>query len=103
MERSPRLHIRPDLVLIYRKPDDESLELVRLGSHGELGGDNSGTFQVWSWRRNLLSRSRSACSRGLRGLRLTHDLDNPIGGGKSVIVEHQIRRPPGILLLSKND
>ena len=30
-------HIRPDLVLIYRKPDDDSLELVRLGSHGELG------------------------------------------------------------------
>ena len=30
-------HLRPDLVLIYRKPDDESLELVRLGSHGELG------------------------------------------------------------------
>jgi mRNA interferase YafQ len=29
-------HIRPDLVLIYRKPDDESLELVRLGSHSEL-------------------------------------------------------------------
>ena len=26
-------HIRPDLVLIYRKPDDTSLELVRLGSH----------------------------------------------------------------------
>ena len=30
-------HIRPDLVLIYRKPDAESLELVRLGSHSELG------------------------------------------------------------------
>lgn len=30
-------HIRPDLVLIYRKPDDGSLELVRLGSHSELG------------------------------------------------------------------
>lgn len=30
-------HIRPDLVLIYRKPDDESLDLVRLGSHGEIG------------------------------------------------------------------
>jgi mRNA interferase YafQ len=30
-------HIRPDLVLIYRKPDDQSLELVRLGSHSELG------------------------------------------------------------------
>jgi mRNA interferase YafQ len=30
-------HIRPDLVLIYRKPDAGSLELVRLGSHSELG------------------------------------------------------------------
>jgi mRNA interferase YafQ len=30
-------HFRPDLVLIYRKPDDHSLELVRLGSHSELG------------------------------------------------------------------
>ena len=29
-------HIRPDLVLIYRKPDDNTLELVRLGSHSEL-------------------------------------------------------------------
>jgi mRNA interferase YafQ len=30
-------HIRPDLVLIYGKPDDENLDLVRLGSHSELG------------------------------------------------------------------
>ena len=30
-------HIKPDLVLIYRKPDDEGLQLVRLGSHSELG------------------------------------------------------------------
>ena len=30
-------HIKPDLVLIYRKPDDETLELVRMGSHSELG------------------------------------------------------------------
>jgi mRNA interferase YafQ len=30
-------HIKPDLILIYRKPDPESLELVRLGSHSELG------------------------------------------------------------------
>jgi mRNA interferase YafQ len=29
-------HIRPDLVLIYRKPDAETLELIRLGSHSEL-------------------------------------------------------------------
>ena len=30
-------HIRPDLILLYRKPDDASLELVRLGSHSEFG------------------------------------------------------------------
>jgi mRNA interferase YafQ len=30
-------HIKPDLVLIYRKPDAEILQLVRLGSHSELG------------------------------------------------------------------
>jgi mRNA interferase YafQ len=29
-------HIRPDLVLIYRVPDGERLELVRLGSHSQL-------------------------------------------------------------------
>ena len=30
-------HLRPDLVLIYRKADQTSLELIRLGSHSELG------------------------------------------------------------------
>ena len=30
-------HIKPDLVLIYRKSDAERLQLVRLGSHSELG------------------------------------------------------------------
>lgn len=29
-------HIKPDLVLIYRRPDDTTLQLVRLGSHSEL-------------------------------------------------------------------
>jgi len=29
-------HIKPDLVLIYRVPDAETLELVRLGCHSEL-------------------------------------------------------------------
>jgi mRNA interferase YafQ len=29
-------HIKPDLVLIYRKPDFQRLQLVRLGSHSEL-------------------------------------------------------------------
>jgi mRNA interferase YafQ len=31
-------HLKPDLLLIYRKPDSEVLQLVRLGSHGELFG-----------------------------------------------------------------
>ena len=30
-------HIKPDLILIYRKTDDEFLDLVRLGSHSEIG------------------------------------------------------------------
>jgi mRNA interferase YafQ len=30
-------HIKPDLVLIYRKPDTTVLQLVRLGSHSKLG------------------------------------------------------------------
>lgn len=30
-------HIKPDLVLIYRKPEPDTLQLVRLGSHSELG------------------------------------------------------------------
>jgi len=30
-------HVKPDLVLIYQKPDTETLLLVRLGSHSELG------------------------------------------------------------------
>lgn len=29
-------HIKPDLILIYRKPDEKTLQLVRLGSHSEL-------------------------------------------------------------------
>ena len=29
-------HIKPELLLIYRKPDADTLELVRLGSHSEL-------------------------------------------------------------------
>ena len=30
-------HVKPDLVLIYRKPNNEVLQLVRLGSHSEIG------------------------------------------------------------------
>jgi mRNA interferase YafQ len=30
-------HVKPDIVLIYREPDDDTLQLVRLGSHSELG------------------------------------------------------------------
>jgi len=30
-------HVKPDLVLIYQKPGDDTLRLVRLGSHSELG------------------------------------------------------------------
>lgn len=30
-------HIKPDLVLVSRLPSDDSLQLVRIGSHSELG------------------------------------------------------------------
>jgi len=29
-------HLKPDLLLIYRKPDAQVLQLVRMGSHSEL-------------------------------------------------------------------
>jgi mRNA interferase YafQ len=29
-------HLKPDLLLIYRKPDARVLQLVRMGSHSEL-------------------------------------------------------------------
>jgi len=29
-------HVKPDLVLIYQKPNADTLRLVRLGSHSEL-------------------------------------------------------------------
>jgi mRNA interferase YafQ len=31
-------HLKGDLLLIYRKPDKDTLQLVRLGSHSELFG-----------------------------------------------------------------
>ena len=31
-------HVRPDLLLSYRKPDAGTLRLARLGSHSELFG-----------------------------------------------------------------
>jgi mRNA interferase YafQ len=31
-------HVKPDLLLIYKKPDPSILKLARLGSHSELFG-----------------------------------------------------------------
>ena len=31
-------HVKPDLLLIYKKPDASTLRLARLGSHSELFG-----------------------------------------------------------------
>ncbi|MGA2349394.1 MAG: type II toxin-antitoxin system YafQ family toxin [Terracidiphilus sp.] len=31
-------HVKPDLLLIYRKPDAETLWLARIGSHSEIFG-----------------------------------------------------------------
>lgn len=30
-------HLKPDLVLLYQKPDTLTLRLVRIGSHSDLG------------------------------------------------------------------
>jgi mRNA interferase YafQ len=29
-------HLKPDLLLLYLKPDDETVQFIRLGSHSEL-------------------------------------------------------------------
>jgi mRNA interferase YafQ len=29
-------HLKPDLLLIYKKPDEKTLRFVRMGSHSEL-------------------------------------------------------------------
>ncbi|MGH9350636.1 MAG: type II toxin-antitoxin system RelE/ParE family toxin [Terriglobia bacterium] len=29
-------HLKPDLLLIYKKPDDKTIRLVRMGSHSQL-------------------------------------------------------------------
>ena len=31
-------HLKPDLLMIYRKPDLDVLQVIRLGSHSELFG-----------------------------------------------------------------
>jgi len=31
------VHVKPDLILIYEKVGDDELQLVRIGSHSELG------------------------------------------------------------------
>lgn len=31
-------HVKPDLLLIYRKPDTDTLQLARIGSHSKLFG-----------------------------------------------------------------
>ena len=32
------LHVKPNLLLVYRKINDDTLELLRLGSHSEIFG-----------------------------------------------------------------
>jgi len=36
LEESSRMPLKPDLLLIYKKPDENTLRLVRMGSHSEL-------------------------------------------------------------------
>src|ERR1700731_5107554 len=44
-------HIKPDLILIYRKPDETSLELVRLRSPNEPGLLEKATRPAYSKNR----------------------------------------------------
>lgn len=36
LEKDHECHLKPDLLLIYKKPDEKPLRLVRLGSHSQL-------------------------------------------------------------------
>ena len=35
-KRHRECHLKPDLLLIYKRPDDQTLRLVRMGSHSDL-------------------------------------------------------------------
>jgi mRNA interferase YafQ len=35
-KRHRECHLKPDLLLIYKLPDEDTLRLVRMGSHSEL-------------------------------------------------------------------
>lgn len=52
-------HIMPDLLLIYRKPDEEILQLARLGSHSELLGDTTVQFNAASCASSSFDRPRA--------------------------------------------
>lgn len=47
-------HIEPDLILAYHLPNRESLELIRLASHSQLGASGLGTGTKTVTRRNFL-------------------------------------------------
>ncbi|KMQ72798.1 YafQ toxin protein [Candidatus Burkholderia pumila] len=59
-------HLKPDLVLIliYRKPDPSTLQLVRLGSHTELGLYRAASVTMLA--RSVLMPSHAALLDGLR-------------------------------------
>ena len=63
-------HIRPDLVLIYRKPDADSLELVRLGSHSELGISFFTRSGLHMFTISLVEQPRALCSTRRRPVEL---------------------------------
>ena len=60
-------HFRPDLVLIYRKTEGV-LQLVRLGSHSELGSSSRSRPATGPWARTW-SASRNDCPDGEAGTR----------------------------------
>ena len=41
-------HLKPDLLLIYRKPDSGTLQLVRMGSHVNSSADEEvAEYRIW--------------------------------------------------------
>jgi mRNA interferase YafQ len=54
-------HLKPDLLLIYKKPDNQTLRLVRLGSHSELFCRSLHPVE----RKQLARFQRPACSSAL--------------------------------------
>ena len=80
-------HIRPDLVLIYRKPDSVHLDLIRLGSHSELGLLSDCNFRCNSGPDCRVEKSMAVV---IDGVMYQDDLTAPIPEGAEVYLPPRI-------------